>query len=200
MAAGRFPRAELERFRGATVPDLIGAELRLLFVGINPSLWTAAAGAHFARPGNRFWPAVHAAGITDHVVDASAGLTPDDERALLAAGIGISNLVPTATARADELSPTELAAGAARLVELVHARRPLVVAVLGVTAYRSAFRVAKASVGRQPNDLVGSELWVLPNPSGLNAHETVASLAAWYRAAALAADIALSAGCPPSGP
>lgn len=192
MAAGRFTRSELAAFRGATVPDYLPQQLRLLFVGINPSLWTAAAGAHFSRPGNRFWPALHAAGILDHVIDASAGLAPADDIALAAAGIGISNLVATATARADELSAAELTAGSARLVELVERIRPPVVAVLGVTAYRTAFRVKKVALGRQPTELAGAELWVLPNPSGLNAHETVASLGEWYRAAALAAGVPLA--------
>jgi TDG/mug DNA glycosylase family protein len=192
MAAGRFTRSELEAVRGATVADHLPPRLRLLFVGINPSLWTAAAGAHFARPGNRFWPALHAAGIVDHVIDASAGLTPGDEATLAAAGVGISNLVATATARADELSAAELTAGSARLVHLVERTRPPVVAVLGVTAYRTAFRAKQVVLGRQPNELAGAELWVLPNPSGLNAHETVASLGEWYRAAARAAGVPLT--------
>lgn len=193
MAAGRFGPAELAAFRGARVPDLLPDELRLLIVGINPSLWTAAAGAHFARPGNRFWPALHAAGITTRPVDASGGLDPADEAELVAAGVGITNLVPTATARADELTAAELRAGGARLVELVERRRPQVVAVLGITAFRAAFGARGVGVGPQPERLAGAELWVLPNPSGLNAHETVASLGAWYRRAAEAAGVPVAA-------
>ena len=189
MAAGRFTRAELDAHRGAVVDDLLGPNLRLLFVGINPGLWTAAANAHFARPGNRFWPALHAAGITAHVVDASAGMPEADRDQLLAAGVGISNIVPLATARADELTSAQLRSGAARLTRLVERVRPKVVAVLGLTAYRQAFALPATKVGRQPHDLAGAELWVLPNPSGLNAHETLASLATAYRAAAVAAGV-----------
>jgi TDG/mug DNA glycosylase family protein len=189
--AGKFTRDELLAFRGATVPDLLGGPddppTRLLFVGINPGLWTAAAGAHFARRGNRFWPALHAAGVTPRLVDASGGMTDDDRRMVLDRGIGITNLVPVATARADELTTAELRDGGQALVQLVTRIRPAVVAVLGVTAYRQAFGAAGTTTGRQDQMLAGSELWVLPNPSGLNAHETLSSLAAAYRAAAVAA-------------
>ena len=189
MAAGRFSRTELLAFHGATVDDLLGPDVRLLFVGINPGLWTAAANAHFARPGNRFWPALHAAGITSAVVDASAGMPPWARDELDAAGIGISNIVQVATARADELTRDELRAGGERLVALVEQVRPRVVAVLGLTAFRQAFARPATTVGRQPHDLAGAELWVLPNPSGLNAHETIASLAFAYREAAVAAGV-----------
>jgi TDG/mug DNA glycosylase family protein len=189
MSAGRFGRAELEAHRGATVDDLLGPDVRLLLVGINPGLWTAAANAHFARPGNRFWPALHAAGITSTVVDASAGMPREARDELLAAGVGITNIVPIATARADELSRAELRAGGERLARLVADVRPRVVAVLGLTAYRQAFDRPATQVGRQSEDLAGAELWVLPNPSGLNAHETAASLAAAYREAAVAAGV-----------
>jgi double-stranded uracil-DNA glycosylase len=161
----------------------------LLFVGINPGLWTAAANAHFARPGNRFWPALHAAGITSQIVDASAGMPAEARAELDAQGVGISNIVPIATARADELTREQLRAGAERLVALVERVRPRVVAVLGLTAYRQAFARPATTVGRQDHDLAGAELWVLPNPSGLNAHETLASLATAYRAAAVAAGV-----------
>jgi TDG/mug DNA glycosylase family protein len=188
VTLGRRPtRAELEQARGRPVDDLVGPGLRLLFVGINPGLWTAAVNAHFARPGNRFWPALHRAGITEHEVDASSGLTPADADELLAKGVGISNLVNVATARADELTPEQLRAGVERLRQLVARTRPRVVAVLGLTAYRAAFGVRTAPTGRQPEPFEGAELWVLPNPSGLNAHATVESLAGWYRAAAQAA-------------
>jgi TDG/mug DNA glycosylase family protein len=160
-----------------------------MFVGINPGLWTAAVNAHFARPGNRFWPALHLAGITPHRIDASAGLLPADSELLISAGVGISNLVPFATARADELTDAQLRASVASLTTLVRSSRPKVVAILGLTAYRQAFGDRKAGPGKQPASLAGAELWVLPNPSGLNAHETPVSLAAAYRAAAVAAGV-----------
>lgn len=189
--AGRRPRRdELPLFSGVEVPDLIGPLTRLLFVGINPSLWTAAVGAHFARPGNRFWPALAAAGITAGVVDCSAGMSAEDSAALIARGVGITNVVPRATARADELERAELRSGGVRLVERVAESRPRVVAVLGVTAYRQAFD-ASARQGRQvapPGADGNAEWWVLPNPSGLNAHETVESLGRAY------ADVARRAG------
>ena len=188
VITGRRPtRTELEEFRGATVDDLLPDRLRLLFVGINPGLWTAAVNAHFARPGNRFWPALHRAGITSTEVDASCGLPERSRRELLAAGIGISNICPIATARADELTREQLRAGGEALRSLVRERRPAVVAVLGVTAWRQAFGASKARIGPAPEPFEGAELWILPNPSGLNAHETVASLADWYRRAAEAA-------------
>ncbi len=179
----RFTRAELESFNGSLVDDLVCDPVRVLFVGINPGLWTAAANAHFARRGNRFWPALHAAGITPHEVDASDGMTADDLVMLADLGIAITNVVPTASARADELTRDELRAGGAILETKVRALQPKVVAVLGLTAYRAAFDRPKATAGKQPDTLGGAELWVLPNPSGLNAHETVASLAAAYGAA-----------------
>jgi TDG/mug DNA glycosylase family protein len=192
MITGRRPtRQELAEFQGATVDDLVPDDLRLLFVGINPGLWTAAVNAHFARPGNRFWPALYRAGITSIEVDASTGL-PDVARSeLLSAGIGISNIVPIATARADELTTAEIRRGGERLRDFVRAHSPAVVAVLGVTAYRQAYGNSKMAIGRADESFEGAELWVLPNPSGLNAHETVDSLAEWYRRAAVAAGIEL---------
>ena len=190
-----FTRAELESFRGATVPDLIGPRTRLLIVGINPGLWTAAVQAHFGRRGNRFYPALHRAGITARVIDASGGYrggcAGEDVRELVDRGVGITNLVARATARADELDPAELVDGARNLAGLVGRLRPQVVAVLGVTAYRTAFALPKARTGRQPGDLGGSQLWVVPNPSGLNAHASLADLAVAYREAAIAAGIAV---------
>src|SRR4051794_34755142 len=171
----RPTRAELEGHRGARVDDLIGPGLRLLFVGINPGLWTAAVNAHFARPGNRFWPALYRAGITRRQFDVSGGMTPDEVRELTTAGIGITNLVPVATARADEVSRAELTLGTERLRTFVRQHHPRVVAILGKTAYARAFGVPKIIAGRQPADLEGAELWVLPNPSGLNAHDTIDS-------------------------
>jgi double-stranded uracil-DNA glycosylase len=179
----KFSRAELEAFHGEVVDDLVDDRVRLLFVGINPGLWTAAVNAHFARRGNRFWPALHAAGITPRSVDVSEGMTDADREMVLGLGIGITNIVPTASARAEELSRDELRAGGAALVANVRHWKPRVVAVLGVTAYRQAFAKPKATQGRQDDRLADAELWVLPNPSGLNAHETVDSLAASYRQA-----------------
>lgn len=187
----RPTKAELATFQGATVDDLVADPLRLLFVGINPGLWTAAVNAHFARPGNRFWPALHVAGITSRLVDASLGLPAEDAAELAAAGIGITNIVPVATARADELSAAEVKAGGERLRAHVRALRPPVVAVLGITTFRQAFGRRDIAIGRSDEPFEGAELWVLPNPSGLNAHETVDSLAAWYRAAAEAAGVPL---------
>lgn len=185
----RPSRADLAAARGRTVPDLFGPGVRLLFVGINPGLWSGATGAHFARPGNRFWPALAAAGITAHLIDPAAGLSAKEQRHVLERGVGITNLVGRATARADELSAQELRDGVIRLERLVRAHRPRVVAVAGITAYRTAFRRPAARPGRQPEVLARAELWVVPNPSGLNAHETVASLADAYAQAAAAAGV-----------
>jgi TDG/mug DNA glycosylase family protein len=184
-----FSRAELESARDGTLPDLIGPGLRLLFVGINPGLWTVAAQAHFARRGNRFYPALFQAGIVDRLINASAGYTAADREHLLSRGVGITNLVARGTARADELSGAELIAGGKILLELVARRRPSVVAILGITAYRQAFGVRRAVVGRQPEGIGRSQLWVVPNPSGLNAHSSLTALAAAYREVALAAGI-----------
>jgi TDG/mug DNA glycosylase family protein len=185
----RFTRAELESFRDQEVPDLVGPGLRLLFVGINPGLWTAATQTHFAHPANRFYPALLLAGIITEPISPSAGMTDADRDRLRARGIGITNIVRRATARASELSDDELRAGGLELVDTVRRTRPVVVAIAGITAYRTAFGHRKAVLGRQPELLEGAELWVVPNPSGLNAHETVASLAAAYGAAARAAGV-----------
>ncbi len=198
-----FSRADLESFRDAEVPDLIGPGVRLLFVGINPGLWTAATQTHFAHPANRFYPALWRAGILDRRIDPAAGMTDTDRDHLRQRGIGITNLVRRATARAAELSRAELRAGGERLERLVREVRPEVVAVAGITAYRDAFGQPKASLGEQPGRFgaeaetgghaqapwPGARLWVVPNPSGLNAHETTASLATAYAAPAEAAGI-----------
>jgi double-stranded uracil-DNA glycosylase len=184
-----FSRAELEAFRGVEVPDLIGPGVKLLFVGINPGLWTAATSTHFAHPGNRFYPALRRAGIIERPIDRGVGMSDDDRAHLIERGIGITNLVARATAKASELTATELAEGGRRLRALVAEHRPSVVAVAGITAYRSAFGVREASAGRQTEPFEGAELWVVPNPSGLNAHETVDTLAAAYRAPAIAAHV-----------
>ena len=193
MASRRrtFTRAELESFRDATVPDLIGPGLRLLFVGINPGLWTAATQTHFAHPVNRFYPALYAAGIITHAIDPAAGMTDEDRAHLVSRGVGISNVVHRATARADELSKAELVDGGLRLQELVRRERPRVVAIAGITAYRSAFGRPRSAAGLQPPDGAwgDAEVWVVPNPSGLNAHETVASLAAAYAEPARSAGV-----------
>lgn len=188
-AVPRFTRAELESFRDAEVPDLLGDDVRLLFVGINPGLWTAATQTHFAHPGNRFYPALLRAGVIEQPIDPAAGMTDADRDHLRARGIGITNLVRRATARADELGVDELLAGGARLSALVGRIRPTVVAVAGITAYRQAFGFRQALAGRQPEPLAGSELWVVPNPSGLNAHHTIETLAEAYAAPARAAGL-----------
>ncbi|GAA1336877.1 hypothetical protein GCM10009660_18120 [Catellatospora bangladeshensis] len=154
-----------------TVSDVIGPDLDVLFCGINPGLLSAARGQHFARPGNRFWPALHLSGFTPRL------LRPDEQDELLDHGLGITNLAARPTARADELTAQELRAGGVRLAELAAAYRPRVVAVVGITAYRTAFDRRHARVGPQPEPIAGSRLWVLPNPSGLNAHYRLADLA-----------------------
>ena len=156
-------RQELLAARDKTVPDVIAPALRVLFCGINPGLYTAAIGHHFGRPGNRFWPTLHRAGFTPRV------LSPYEERELLPLGYGITNVVARATAAADELEPAEYILGGRKLAATVRKYRPAVLAVLGVGAYRTAFQQPKAQVGRQDNPLEGSAVWVLPNPSGLNA-------------------------------
>src|SRR5687767_2368989 len=163
-SSGRPSKAALQAAANKGIRDVVAPGLRVLFVGINPGLYSGATGYHFARPGNRFWPALHLAGLTERV------LAPDEADALLAAGYGVTNLVARTTARADELTAEELRAGAERLARLAARIRPARVAVLGVTAYRTAFERPKAVVGPQPERLSGGELWVLPNPSGLNAH------------------------------
>ncbi|XXS86540.1 G/U mismatch-specific DNA glycosylase [Sorangium sp. So ce362] len=172
----RPTREELLAATGTTVPDVIGPDLRVLFCGINPGLYTAAVGHNFARPGNRFWPALHAGGFTDRV------LAPSEERELLKLGYGITNVVERATASADELSADELAAGGQRLAAKVRRYRPRFLAVLGIGAYRSAFGRPRAAPGPQPETLEATRLWVLPNPSGLNASYQPEKLAAMFRA------------------
>ena len=174
MPTGRPTKQQLAESYGRTLPDLVAPGLRVLLVGINPSLWSAWAGLHFARPSNRLWTTLHEAGLTPR------RLAPEDTAELLAAGIGITNLVARATARADELSDDEIRAGVPALRELVRERRPRAVAVLGVTAFRVAFGRPKATWGLQPEQIGGRPVWVLPNPSGLNAHHQLPDLARCY--------------------
>lgn len=184
-----FTRAELESFRDAEVDDLVGPGLRLLFVGINPGLWTAATQTHFAHPGNRFYPALLRGGVIEREIDRGSGMTDDDRRHLIERGIGITNVVRRATAKASELSAEEYRRGGEELRARVRELDPAVVAVAGVTAYRTAFRSPKAQMGLQDEPFEGAQLWIVPNPSGLNAHETVDSLAEAYREPAIAAGI-----------
>ena len=185
----RFTRAELESFHGAVVPDLVGPGMRLVFVGINPGLMTAATQIHFGNPGNRFRPALVGAGLLAPPPAGRPGMSAADLETLVARGVGITNLVRRATARADQLTTPELVEGRARLERFVAEHSPRVVAVLGITAYRSAFGVPRATPGLQPDPIGSAELWVVPNPSGLNAHETVASLATAYADPARAAGV-----------
>lgn len=184
-----FTRAELESFRDAEVPDLLGPGVRLLFVGINPGLWTAATRTHFAHPGNRFYPALLRGGVIAREIDRGTGMTDADRAHLIERGIGITNVVRRATAKASELTAAELRAGGDELRARVRERAPAVVAVAGVTAFRTAFGQPTARTGRQDEPFEGAELWIVPNPSGLNAHETIDTLAAAYREPAVAAGI-----------
>jgi double-stranded uracil-DNA glycosylase len=188
-------KGELADAYGKVIPDLLAADLRVLLVGINPSLWSGWSGFHFGRPSNRLWTTLHQAGLTDRK------LQPEDTDDLLEAGIGITNLVNRATARADELTDDEIRAGVPRLEATVRRWRPTSVAILGISAYRTAFRRPKAVIGPQPEALEGAALWVLPNPSGLNAHYQQPALTAEYAelAAAVRAggtDRAIGAGRP----
>jgi TDG/mug DNA glycosylase family protein len=184
-----FTQAELQSFRNSSVPDLIGPGPKLLFVGINPGLWTAATQTHFCHPGNRFYPALRLAGIIDRELDRGKPMTEQDRAYLMQRGIGITNLVNRATARADELSPAELRAGRTRLEEFVALHHPVVVAIAGLTAYRAAFGNPRARGGEQADRLSNARVWVVPNPSGLNAHETITSLAQAYAEAARVAGV-----------
>ncbi|MDP9028221.1 MAG: mismatch-specific DNA-glycosylase [Actinomycetota bacterium] len=194
-----FTRAQLEAYRDAAIPDLAGPGMRLLLCGINPGLWAAAAATHFAHPGNRFYPALAAAGILPRFPSIGDGMTDADRAAVIARGVGITSLVHRATARADELAKHELHEGAERLAENVALWQPRVVAIVGITAFRVAFDRPKAATGRQPETFIGAELWVVPNPSGLNAHDTVESLAAAYAGPARAAGV-LPPADPPAHP
>jgi TDG/mug DNA glycosylase family protein len=172
-------RSDLAAARNRTIPDVLPepdtVPFEVLFCGINPSLYSAATGWHFARPGNRFWPALHLSGFTERQ------LAPREQHLLAANGLGITNLVARATAQASELTDAELRQGGERLAELVRERRPAIVAILGVTAYRSSFGEKKAQVGDQQRILAGANLWILPNPSGLNALWTTPRITEAFR-------------------
>jgi TDG/mug DNA glycosylase family protein len=181
VEARRKPsKADLAAAYGATIADLGGPQTRILLVGINPSLWSGWAGLHFARPGNRLWRTLYGAGLTPAVLD------PSDTTAIEAAGLGITNLVARSTARADELDDAEIRADVAPLRALVRAWTPDHVAFLGISTYRIAFAAPKARVGRQHEPFEGAVAWVLPNPSGLNAHYQQPALDAAYGELAIA--------------
>jgi double-stranded uracil-DNA glycosylase len=179
----RPTRAEVLAAAGRTVPDVIAHGLKVLFCGINPGLYSGATGHHFARPGNRFWRALHAAGFTDRV------LAPWEERSLLERRCGITNLVARATGNAAELSAEELVVARRRLVRKVRRYRPRWLAMLGVGAYRTAFARPRAKLGRQPERLGTTGLWVLPNPSGLNANHQLADFARAFKALRVGAEL-----------
>ncbi|MFO1434624.1 MAG: G/U mismatch-specific DNA glycosylase [Candidatus Competibacteraceae bacterium] len=177
-------RPEISDAAGQTLPDILAPGLRVLFCGINPGLYSARVGHHFARPGNRFWPTLYAAGFTTH------RLIPAQEHELLTYGYGLTNLVARATASAAELTTAELIAGGRRLLAKVQQYQPQIVAILGVSAYRTAFSRPLAGIGRQSERLGSTALWVLPSPSGLNAHYTPTTLAQCFRELHCALEIA----------
>lgn len=235
-----YTKEQLALCEDATIPDLVGENCKLLFVGINPGLQTAMTGIHFAHASNRFWKALNQAGLIDFLpnicptypsvpiagvgqrptgtwtaatqthfsypsnryypalvrggvidweISPSDGMTDEDRDRFTGRGLGISNVAPRATAKASELSAEELRSGAEELTSRIEGWQPTVVAIAGITAYRTGFRKPKAVMGLQAELIGGAELWVVPNPSGLNAHESVDSLAAWYRKAAVAAGV-----------
>jgi double-stranded uracil-DNA glycosylase len=167
--------ADLAAANGKSIPDVIAPGLRVLFCGINPGLYSGATGHHFARPGNRFWPALHRAGFT------TRQLQPAEQRELLRAGYGVVNLVNRATATAAELEPEEFVAGRKRLAAKLRRYRPRAVAFLGVGAYSQAFSLKGAAIGQQPGAFEGAQVWVLPNPSGLNANYQLPDLVRLFR-------------------
>jgi TDG/mug DNA glycosylase family protein len=175
-------RAELEAAGDRLIPDVAAPGLRVLFCGINPGLFSAWSGHHFARPGNRFWPALHHSGFTPRQ------LRPDEQDELLRLGLGVTNVVPRASARADELTRDELVLGGRLLRDKVQQLGPRWLAVLGVTAFRTGFGVPKATIGPQPAGVGDTRVWVLPNPSGLNAHYSAQALAEEFAALRRAVD------------
>jgi TDG/mug DNA glycosylase family protein len=181
-ASPRPSRADLAAAAGRGVPDVTAPGLRVLFSGINPGLYSAATGHHFARPGNRFWPALHKSGFTGRQ------LQPSEQEELLGLGLGITNVVQRATARAEELSKEELIEGGRILAAKVASLRPQWLAVIGLTAYRAAFGLPRSTVGPQEVMIGATRVWVLPNPSGLNAHWSAPQLAEAFRALRETAD------------
>jgi len=179
----RPTRAQLEAARDRMLRDVVGPGLEVLLVGINPSLYSAAVGHHFARPGNRFWKALHAAGFTERV------LSPDEDATLPSRGLGLTNLVTRATAAASELTDEEIRAGARRLERLVRKHRPPFVAFLGIGAYRTAYGRPGAGIGSQPDRIGDARVWLLPNTSGLNAHHQLPELTAAFRRLRVAAGL-----------
>jgi TDG/mug DNA glycosylase family protein len=193
-APARPTRVQLLAAAGRTVPDLVAPGLRVLFCGINPGLYSGATGHHFARPGNRFWPALYRAGFSDRLLPAW------EEHRLLERGYGITNLVARATATADALTREELMAGRGRLERRARSSGAAWVAVLGVGAYRTAFGRPRAAVGRQAESLAGAGLWILPNPSGLNAHYQLPDLVREFAALHAAVHAGLAAPHLPGRP
>lgn len=175
-------KQQLLEAAGKTVPDVIGPNLRVLFCGINPGLYTAAVGHHFARPGNRFWPALFKSGFTDRLI------SPFEERELLKSGLGISNVVPRATATAAELTRDDFINGGRILAAKVKKYQPGIIAILGVGAYRTAFANPRATIGEQSERLHSARVWVLPNPSGLNANYQLPDLVRLFRGLKRAAE------------
>ena len=191
-SSARPSAAELAAARGKRLRDVIAPDLRVLFCGINPGLYSAATGNHFARPGNRFWPALYKAGFTPRL------LHPSEKEELLRVGCGLTNLVPRATASADELAPEEFVAGRRRLAAKVRRYRPRIVAFLGMGAYRHAFGRPRATLGPQPERFEGAQVWVLPSPSGLNANYQMPELVQLLQCLARAARRATSTATPPT--
>ena len=168
-------KQDIQAATGKMMSDILAPDLTIMFCGINPSLYSVAVGHHFARPGNRFWKAIHFAGFTDRL------LKPFEDRELLQYGYGVTNIADRATARADQLTADELIAGHQQLAAKVEHYRPKVLAVLGISAYRTAFARPKATIGRQSECIHDTIVWVLPNPSGLNAHYQLADLTRSYQ-------------------
>lgn len=175
-------KAEIQAAEGATVPDVIAPDLKVLFCGINPGLYSGAVGHHFAYPGNRFWPAIYEAGYTDRILE------PYEADELLAQGYGITNFVERATARASDLTREEFEEGGRRLRQKLARYRPAFLAILGIGAYRKAFGRRQVTVGEQAQRLGDTRVWVLPNPSGLNAHYQLDDLARLYAEVRVAAE------------
>jgi TDG/mug DNA glycosylase family protein len=174
-SSGRPSKAQLAAAYGKSIPDVVAPGLRVVFCGINPGLYSGATGHHFARPGNRFWPALHRAGFTDRQ------LHPSEQRELLKTGYGVVNLVNRTTATAAEVAPEEFVAGRRRLAAKIRRYRPKAIAFLGVGAYCHAFGLRNASIGPQPELFEGARVWVLPNPSGLNANYQLPDLVRLFR-------------------